>query len=59
MKQPDFVEFQLNHNESINSELESPLAFSRVKSIEDIETINRRKSHGHTVKRNRTNLTED
>lgn len=59
IKQPDFVEFQLNHNDSGNSELESPMAFSRVREVEDIETINRRKSVGITMKKKRASLSTE
>lgn len=59
IKQPDFVEFQLNHSDNGNSEMESPLGFSRFREVEDIETINRRKSVGITVKKKRASLSQD
>lgn len=46
MKQPDFVEFQFDRNEGSNTDLESPLTFSRVREVIDIESVNKRKSHG-------------
>lgn len=54
MKQPDFVEFKMNRSDSYSTELESPISFSRVKEVDDSESINRRKRM--STKRQKTQL---
>lgn len=51
MKQPDFVQFQQNQNDSVGSELQSPLYFDKVTQLNDGDTMHRRKSHGMKKKK--------
>lgn len=54
MKQPDFVEFQPNNSDTISTDLESPLGFSRVREVSDADTINIRKHSG--IRKHKTEL---